>query len=124
MLDKARQKGMYDALHLDSYIHYMAQKEGAYDFVLAVDSLLYTGPLEEIFERVDTVLRSHGAFVFTVEMLDSGSFEVQSTARHAHGEEYIRNLAAEHGIKVRLCEFIEKIRANIKGTVFWLEKVG
>ncbi len=122
MMKKAREKEVYDELFLDSFIHLMAQKKDAYDLVLAIDSLLYTGPLEEIFDSVDRVLRKPGAFAFTVEALDSGDFTVQQSSRHAHGEGYVRNLAAKHGLSVLLCQPIDRMRGNIKGNLFWLEK--
>jgi predicted TPR repeat methyltransferase len=125
MMTKAREKGVYDTLFLDNFIHFMAQKKDAYDLVLAVDSLIYTGPLEAIFDSVDSVLRKRGAFTFTVEYLDTGDFAVQQqTSRHAHGEGYIRNLAVERGFNVLLCQPINRMRGEVNGTLFWLEKSG
>lgn len=122
MMDQAREKGVYDALFQGDFIGFLEQAEDTYDLVLAVDSFLYTGPLEAVFSGVVRVLRTGGAFAFTVETLDSGDFALRDTCHHAHGEGYIRQLAAENHLDVVLCEPIDNMRFGIKGTLFWLEK--
>lgn len=124
MMDQAREKGVYDALFLDEFTGFLEQAEDTYDLVLAVDSFLYTGPLEAVFSGVIRVLRVGGAFAFTVEALDSGDFALRGTCHHAHGEGYVRQLAADHRFDVVLCEPIDNMRFGIKGTLFWLEKSG
>jgi predicted TPR repeat methyltransferase len=124
MMDKAREKEVYDALLLDNFVNFMAKKKDVYDLVIAVDSLIYTGPLDAIFDGVYRVLKNPGAFTFTVEAMDSGDFSVQHTSRHSHSEGYIRNLADERDFNVLLCEPIDDMRAGVKGTLFWLEKSG
>ncbi len=124
MMDKAREKGVYGALFLDSFVNFMAQKKNAYDLVIAVDSLIYTGPLDAIFDGVYRVLRKPGAFTFTIEAMDTDGFSVQPTVRHSHSEGFIRNLAGEHDFNVLLCEPIDNMRVGVKGTLFWLEKSG
>ena len=124
MMDQAREKGVYDALFLEEFTGFLEQAEDTYDLVLAVDSFLYTGPLEAVFSGVVRVLRAGGAFAFTVETLDSGDFVLRDTCHHAHGEGYVRQLAADNHLDVVLCEPIDNMRFGIKGALFWLEKSG
>ena len=85
--------------------------------------LIKSGELRVVrFSGVVRVLRTGGAFAFTVETLDSGDFALRDTCHHAHGEGYIRQLAAENHLDVVLCEPIDNMRFGIKGTLFWLEK--
>ena len=124
MMDQARDKGVYDDLFLDDFVAFMDSAKGAYDLVLAVDSFLYTGPLEVVFASVAGVLKGGGGFAFTVEALDEGDFALRDTCRHAHGEAYIRRLAAEGGFSVNVCVSIANMRFDVKGTLFWLDKSG
>jgi predicted TPR repeat methyltransferase len=124
MMDQAREKGVYDALFPGDFIGFLEHAEDSYDLVLAVDSFLYMGPLEAVFSGVVSVLREGGAFAFTVETLDTGDFALRDTCRHAHGEGYIRQLAADNHLDVVLCEPVDNLRFGIKGTLFWLKKSG
>lgn len=122
MMDQARDKGVYDELFLDSFETFLGRSEDTYDLILAIDSLVYTGPLDAIFSGVAGVIRAGGAWAFTTEALSDGDFALQTTCRHAHSEQYIRRLADEHGFGVVLCNPIDNMRNDIKGTLFWLEK--
>jgi len=124
MMDQAHEKGVCDALFPGDFVGFMEQAEDNYDLVLAVDSLLYIGLLETVFSGVVSVLREGGAFAFTVETLDTGDFALRATCHHAHGEGYVRRLAAGNHLDVVLCEPIDNMRFGIKGTLFWLKKSG
>ncbi|NQV82788.1 MAG: tetratricopeptide repeat protein [Rhodospirillales bacterium] len=124
MMEQALEKGVYDGLFQGDFTGFLNQTEDTYDLVLAVDSFLYIGPLEAVFSGVVRVLRPGGSFAFTVEALDSGNFALRDTCHHAHGEDYVRHLAAENHLDVALCEPIDNMRFGTKGTLFWLEKPG
>lgn len=124
MLKIAKSKGVYDALYQNNFVDFMAASREVYDLVLSVDAFLYMGPLEATFENVARILTPGGAFGFTVEYLeaDAGDYALQPSCRHAQSEPYIRRLAAAHGFQVATCQHIEKLRYDIKGTLFWLVK--
>ena len=72
MMEKAQEKGVYDALHLNNFIDFMSASSDHYDLVLSVDAFLYMGPLEDVFLNVSRVLKPEGSFGFTVEYLEEG----------------------------------------------------
>ena len=122
MMDRAREKEVYDALFLDDFTNFLEQTENIYDLIIAVDSLIYMGPLEAVFTGVVRVLRVGGAFAFTIETTDSSDFALQKTCHHAHSTGYVHQLAADYGFDVVLCKQIDNMLFGIKGALFWLEK--
>ena len=69
--------------------------------VVAADVLIYIGALDAVFAGVRRVLTPGAAFVFSVEEGTGEGFTLRPSLRYAHGEAYLRRLAAEHGFSVR-----------------------
>ena len=110
MLDRARRKGVYDAVHLED-VHDCLRRYAAeamtFNLVLAAELFIYIGNLEPIFARVAEVLAPGGLFAFSVEGTDDGAFKLLRTGRYAHGADYVRALASRHGLSVDTSDEIE-----------------
>jgi predicted TPR repeat methyltransferase len=98
MIAKARERGVYDEL-LVADIEAGLGRE-TYDLVVAADTLVYLGDLEDTFAKVATALKSGGTFLFTVESKDGDGFELGPKRRWRHSETYLRTQAAAHGFAV------------------------
>lgn len=105
MLEKARALGLYAALEAGEMGAALgAMPAGGLDLVIAADALCYVGDLAPIFHAARAALASGGLFAFTLETHEGESVMLRETLRYAHGEDYVRTLAAEAGLTVVLLE--------------------
>lgn len=99
MVEKARSRGIYDALwvgDLESAIPDMAE----YDLAIAADTLVYLGDLRGVFASVFKALNSAGAFLFTVEKRNDEGYAIGPKRRWLHSESYLREQAGKSGFVV------------------------
>jgi predicted TPR repeat methyltransferase len=104
MIDKARDKGLYDRLAAADLVSFLAgEAEGAADLVLAADVFVYVGDLSPVFARTRRVIAPAGFFVFTVQAHEGEGFVVGDDLRTAHSESWLRRAAAANGFRVEHC---------------------
>jgi predicted TPR repeat methyltransferase len=104
MLAEARRKCLYETLtegDLVAHLQYSANRDPAYDAVLAADSFIYIGDLAPVFAGVAGCLAPDGVFAFSIEATENEPFELRPTGRFAQSESYIRQLAEAHGFAVK-----------------------
>jgi predicted TPR repeat methyltransferase len=123
MLEQARQKNVYDAIFQTGIEPFLSESDDCYDLVLAADVLIYFGPLDVVFKKVAQCLNKGGMFAFSVERLEVGTYVLQPSTRYAHNEDYVLRLAQENGFDVVCNQAVEKMRNDVNGTLFWLEKI-
>lgn len=103
MLDAAREKRLYDTLHLSAITDFLTtHPSSSYDLVVSGDVLPYIGDLEELFIGVSRVLTALGHFMFSVE---HHSDEVlvpvlQQSGRFAHSQAYVTSVADKTGWQI------------------------
>jgi predicted TPR repeat methyltransferase len=100
MIEKARQRGIYDRLDADDLVTVLESRPAAYDLVAAADVLIYLGDLTALFQAAWQALKGGGGFAFTTECHDGETFLLQESRRISHGEAYLRRLAVETGFEV------------------------
>jgi predicted TPR repeat methyltransferase len=101
MVEKARQRGLYDGLEVGELVAGLKRHAGGYDLVVAADVLVYFGDLEEIMAATFQALRQGGIFAFTVERAeDCNSYLLGAKNRYAHAPGYVEAMAAAHGFSV------------------------
>lgn len=100
MLAKARERGIYDRLAEGEIAAYLdGRPAGACDLAAAMDVFVYVGDLGAIFGAVSRALAPGGMFAFSVERLDGGGdFHLARSGRYSHSRDYLRALAAAHGL--------------------------
>lgn len=104
MVEKAREKGLYDRLAVADLVSFLAgEAEGAADLVLAADVFVYVGDLSPVFAETRRVIAPAGFFVFTVQALAGEGFAVGEDLRTAHSEAWLRRAAAATGFRVERC---------------------
>ena len=90
MVEKAREKNVYDSLHVGDIIDYMQHSDEQFDLIVAADVFPYIGNLEAVFKSCIGVLKPDGLFVFSVEAIsDDQPYLLRSSGRYAHSAEYI-----------------------------------
>ncbi len=97
MLEKARRRGGYDALHAEGIEAFLASTDRRFDVVVAADVFVYVGDLEAVFAGVRACC--DGRFVFTTELAPSG-LELRPSGRYAHGRDLVEDLARRYGFGV------------------------
>jgi predicted TPR repeat methyltransferase len=102
MLEIAARRGAYAKLEQGELLEVLARMPAAsVHAVLAADVFIYIGDLAAVFAAVARVLAPRGLFAFSVEGLESGSYQLQPTGRYAQSPGYLRSLAAQCGLEER-----------------------
>ena len=98
MLDKARERGVYDRLVHADVVEHLQTTDAQHDLILSTDVFIYIGDLEPLFAAARQRME-RGVFCFSVEVLEGGEadFSLLPSLRYAHSEPYLRRLAAAHG---------------------------
>ena len=92
MLERARERGLYDGLEETELGAFLSAHPGAFDLIVAADVLCYFGALETVLEGAAASLRPGGRLAFTVERLDTEDvpYRVNPHGRYAHAEGHVR----------------------------------
>jgi predicted TPR repeat methyltransferase/Tfp pilus assembly protein PilF len=105
MVEKARARGVYDALELGDLVDALKTHSRAFDLLTAADVLIYVGDLAPVMEAAAAALRPGGLFVFSVEAAGGDRFHLQhAVRRYAHSKPYVEHIAAICGFQQRSIE--------------------
>jgi predicted TPR repeat methyltransferase len=102
MLQRARARGVYDALEKAELAAYLAAHPGEFDVVVSADTLVYFGALEAVFDAAWQALRPGGILIFTVEEAGDApdAYRLNPHGRYSHGRHYIAGRMARAGLSV------------------------
>jgi predicted TPR repeat methyltransferase len=100
MIDKARERGVYDRLVVADLLERTALPSESFDLVTASDVFCYVGDLAPVLRNVAGVLRPGGLFAFTVEAIDGGEYVLRQTRRYAHSATYVKQAAQRQGYEL------------------------
>ncbi|MGY8991361.1 MAG: class I SAM-dependent DNA methyltransferase, partial [Rhodospirillales bacterium] len=108
MIAEAEKKQLYDSLHIAENVAYLEQSDDRepFNFICAADVFVYVGSLEATFAAAHSRLAPSGAFAFSIETLEEGTYALHRTGRYAHHGEYIKTLAVATGFSVQHCQEI------------------
>lgn len=103
MLDKARQRGVYDELIEAELTEYLRRISQMFDLIISADTFIYFGELLPVFQGAAAALREGGFCVFSVEQAREDSAEagyrLQPHGRYCHTETYVRQRLRQAGLK-------------------------
>jgi len=104
MLAHAEERGVYDELHEAELCAYMRARPASFDLVVAADTLVYFGDLQEAMDAACLSLRPAGLLAFTVEKLDDSPgcerFRIEPHGRYAHARQYVAATLHDAGLEV------------------------
>lgn len=102
MIDKARERGVYDILETGELVSLLRQAPPeSFDLLTAADVLIYLGDLSPLMEAAQRALRPNGLFAFSVESGEGERYHLQrKTLRYTHSEAYLRHVATIFGFAV------------------------
>lgn len=127
MLERARDKGIYQVLRQGDICSVLDQSRETYDLFLAGDVLGYMGDLEELFYLVRRRSSPRAPFVFTTEISREEDYLLQKCGRYAHSRRYIARLAATFGFAIPYVREITLRREKVTpvpGNIFVLRQGG
>ncbi len=105
MLEKARARNIYDALHETELGAFLAQTTDRYDISVAADVFCYFGALTPSFSALAAKMTPSGVFGFTVEALPadaptSEGYRLGPTGRYQHDEAYVKQALEQAGFSL------------------------
>jgi len=125
MVDKARERALYDDLRVGDVVEALAEAPEAWELLVAADVLVYLGDLEPVFTASARALVPGGRFAATVERSGEDGFTLGPTRRYAHAEAYVRATAEAAGLTIRLMESCTPRREKgigVPGLLFVVER--
>ncbi len=128
MLAKAAERHLYDQLVQAELVEFLVAQPGAFDWVVALDTLNYLGDLQPTLTHAHAALRPGGVLAFTIETAETpdDDFRVTPSGRYRHGAGYVQELLAAAGFtRQRTTSAIlrKEAGAPVEGLVIWAEKL-
>ncbi len=109
MIEKAREKNIYDRLETGDFFEIYRDAEDMYDLMIAADVFVYMGDLGPAMSLAARICAPGGYFVFSLEHFAGDGFLLDDTGRFSHAPDYVKEIAAESGFALELLE-----RANLR----------
>ena len=97
MLKEAAKKLIYTELTNCDFLNYLKRGGKEYDLFIAGDVFIYVGCLKSTFELVTANSTIHSNFLFSIETLKLGTYQLNDNGRFSHSKAYILTLAKEFG---------------------------
>ena len=109
MLQKARDKKIYDRLDHADLVSFMSQNRDSHDAILGAATLIHFGDLQAIFQAAALCLRERGLFVFTLFSDEAGgadfavaaSDKLAQSGCYTHSADYVKRLAPHCGFSLQ-----------------------
>jgi predicted TPR repeat methyltransferase len=112
MLDKARERNLYDQLIEDEAILYLSKREEPFDLIVSLDVLVYFGDLASFFAATALRLISGGVFAFSFETGQDADYTLLPSGRFAHDPAYIEGLYNPHFNCISCVSTTVRLEAN------------
>ena len=106
MLDQARGKNIYDKLTYRDIVDYLATERLDFDYFISMDTFIYVGDLNAVFESIKSRNKSGGKLIFSTENTEKDGFFLERSGRYSHSKQYIRSLCEKFDYKLCCLENI------------------
>ncbi len=108
MLNKARNRNLYDELIQADLVNYLLSSKQAFDLIISADTLVYFGALEAFFQAASQALTPTGSLVFTLEKHDGeNDVHLNYHGRYAHTPRYVTDSLTNAGFKLCAMETVD-----------------
>lgn len=129
MLERARRRGCYDALHHGELTAFIQASPAAFDLIVSADTFIYFGDLAPVMAAIARALRPGGVLAATVELLpdDVRDHLLQVNGRYCHSWHYVRRLIDDNGFELALQQQVvlrKEAREAVPGWLFVATRPG
>jgi predicted TPR repeat methyltransferase len=100
MIDRARERNLYDELQVGDVITVLKESRCRYDLFVCADVFPYIGNIEPLFSAVGSHAEAGALFVFSTELYRGDGFLLKASGRYAHSQTYLRGVATSNGFSV------------------------
>ena len=124
MLEEARRRNLYAALHEADLLDFLPAHPQAWDLIAAADVLNYLGDLAPALAGIARALKPGGTAAFSIETGEEGDYALGEGLRFRHDPGHVAQLAAAAGFAERARESVvlrEEHGAPVRGTLFVLQ---
>lgn len=125
MLEKARLRGVYDALVESEIVAFLGATIDPYGLIFATDVLIYFGDLSPVMAAAAGALEAKGCFAFSIETTGNGDYTVLPSGRFAQSLTYIEKVSQPYFRVVMSRPTTIRIEAHrpVKGALICLERL-
>jgi len=123
MVAKTRELDVYDRLIVGDIVDILSSSKEKYDLLIALDVFIYVGELTKIFNTVRQCCNKNALFIFSIETQKENGYSLLKSARYAHSDDYILNIASD-GFKVigfQEVKLRKEKEGRIDGKIFILQ---
>jgi predicted TPR repeat methyltransferase/thioredoxin-like negative regulator of GroEL len=92
MLDKAKEKGVYNKLIKRDIVDYLSNVSMNFDYFISTDVFIYIGDLSDVFQLIKSRNKTGGKLAFSTEDYDGDGFFLEKSGRYSHSKTYIQSL--------------------------------
>ncbi len=100
MIDRARERGVYDDLRMGDVVTVLEADQGRYDLLICADVFPYIGNVQPLFAAVRGHAREGALFAFSTELESEEDFVLRPSGRYAHSQQYLQKVSAEYSFSV------------------------
>jgi len=100
MIEKSRERNVYDALHTGDIIAALEERQERYDLFICADVFPYIGDVPPLFSALRSRAEDGALFAFSTESHTGSDYVLRPTGRFAHSSDYLRRAATDHGFSV------------------------
>jgi predicted TPR repeat methyltransferase len=103
MLEQARSRKIYDtleAVEMTAWLESAQQQDQNFDLIVACDSLIYFGDLNQIITPAASLLTEHGIIAFSVERGLEYPYHLADSGRYTHHIKHIQEVAENCSLSI------------------------
>ncbi len=112
MLEKARERKVYNRLIESEAVAYLAKCDEQFDLVASFDVVVYFGDLACLFEAVASRLQHGGVFAFSFETGQGDDYTLLPSGRFSHDARYVEREYRKHFTHVATLSTMVRLEAN------------
>ena len=100
MIDRAAKLGIYSELNVAEVADWLTTATEEFDLIMACDTLIYFGDIGQVISPASRLLRPGGTIAFSVELAETGEFQLTDNGRYVHHPDHINSVARNAGFHV------------------------
>lgn len=104
MLERAGERGLYDALHKAEVVSWLEKSSGGFGIAMAADVTSYLGDLAPFLGAVSRALLPNGILAMTVHERSASGFGIAVGDTYSHSFEHVETAARAAGLRIMAIE--------------------